>query len=78
MEKRWLSSAVALYDFAAENSKEIKVQNGQLAFSKPTVQDEFEKQRNLSKAYLDKMTALETELAQRQREAQERSGIAVP
>jgi hypothetical protein len=77
-EKQWLTSTVALYDFAAENSKDFKVQNGQITFSKHAAQAEFEKQRNMSKSYLDRVTTLERDLAQRQRDAQGRSGITFP
>jgi hypothetical protein len=69
MEQECTSATLALYQYAANHTKDITVQNGELAFSTDAVRLEFSEQLEHSKSLFNTWQAAVQELARRQQQA---------
>ena len=68
MEQESAAATLALYQYAAIHAKDIKVKNGELAFSTESVRLEFSWQLENSKALFSKWQAAVQKLARRQQQ----------
>jgi hypothetical protein len=78
VEKQFLDSVIALYDFAGKHTADIRVSGGKVEISDPKIRQNFESQLSASKNLRDKMTELGQHAAKKQQEARSKSADIVP
>ncbi len=78
LEKQWLTGVEALYGFAAKNTQSISLRGNKLEFSTPTIEQDFQRQKEANEALYNKLMERERMLAERQKKAQSKTGGPVP
>jgi hypothetical protein len=75
LEQHWLSSVVALYDYAGAHTKEIAVENGELHYSSEAIRVEFVKRLTDSYTLFQQFQQRVQESVSKQKQARAAAGL---